>query len=248
MIGLENGKAVAVKGDPKSSVNKGLCCVKGYHSVLALYGKDRLTKALVKKDGKYVETPMKEALDLIASKMKETISQYGKDSVSIYGSGQWTIPDGYVASKLFKGCIGTNNVEANARLCMSGAVTGFMTTFGIDEPMGCYDDIDHADVFVLWGNNMAEMHPVLFSRILDQRLKRGVKIIDFATRTTRTSMAADKSILFLPQTDLAVANAICYEIIKNGWVNQSFVEKHCSITKGLTRWARPGREFQFTKS
>jgi len=234
MIGVENGKAVAVKGDPKSTVNKGLCCVKGYHAVIAMYGKDRLTKPLIKKNGKYVETTMKEALDLVASKMKETIKDYGKDAVSIYGSGQWTIPDGYVASKLFKGCIGTNNVEANARLCMATAVTGFLTSFGLDEPMGCYEDIDHADVFVLWGNNMAEMHPVLFSRMLDQRLKKGVKIIDFATRTTRTSMAADKSILFRPQTDLAVANAICYEIIKKGWVNTLFVEKHCNFSKGLT--------------
>lgn len=234
LVGIDNGKAVAVKGDPKSSVNKGLCCVKGYHSVMSIYGKDRLTKPLVRKNGKYVETSMKEALDLIASKMKTTIKDHGKDSVSIYGSGQWTIPDGYVASKLFKGCIGTNNVEANARLCMASAVTGFLTSFGLDEPMGCYEDIDHADVFILWGNNMAEMHPVLFSRLLDQRLKRGVKIIDFATRTTRTSMAADKSIIFQPQTDLAVANAICYEIIKNGWVNKSFVEKHCSFNKGLT--------------
>lgn len=234
LIGTENGKAVAVKGDPKSPVNKGLCCVKGYHSIISLYGKDRLTKPLVKSNGKYIETSMEEALDLIASKMKETIKDHGKDAVSIYGSGQWTIPDGYVASKLFKGCIGTNNVEANARLCMASAVTGFITSFGLDEPMGCYEDIDHADVFFLWGNNMAEMHPVLFSRLLDQRLKRNVKIIDFATRTTRTSMAADKSILFKPQTDLAVANAICYEIIKNGWVNRSFVERHCNFNKGLT--------------
>lgn len=234
LVGIENGKAVAVKGDPKSSVNKGLCCVKGYHSVIAMYGKDRLTKPLVKKNGKYVTTTMDEALELIASKMKETIKNHGKDSVSIYGSGQWTIPDGYVASKLFKGCIGTNNVEANARLCMASAVTGFLTSFGMDEPMGCYDDIDHADVFVLWGNNMAEMHPVLFSRLLDQRLKKSVKIIDLATRTTRTSVAADKSILFLPQTDLALANAICYEIINNGWVNNTFVEKHCNFSKGLT--------------
>lgn len=234
LVGVENGKAVAVKGDPKSPVNKGLCCVKGYHSVLSMYGKDRLTQPLVKKQGKYVKTSMKEALDLIAEKMQTTIKDYGKDAVSIYGSGQWTIPDGYVASKLFKGCIGTNNVEANARLCMASAVTGFLTSFGADEPMGCYEDIDHADVFVLWGNNMAEMHPVLFSRLLDQRLKRGVKIMDLATRTTRTSMAADKVILFKPQTDLAIANAICYEIIKNGWVNKSFVERHCNFSKGAT--------------
>ena len=235
LVGVEKGKAIAVKGDPKSPVNKGLCCVKGYHSVMALYAKDRITKPLVKKNGKFVETSMREALDLVASKMKETIGDYGKDAVAMYGSGQWTIPDGYAASKLFKGCIGTNNLEANARLCMASAVTGFLTTFGADEPMGCYEDIDHANAFILWGNNMAEMHPVLFSRLLDQRLKRGVEIIDFATRTTRTSMAADKSVLFKPQTDLAVANAICFEIVHNGWVNNTFIEKHCNFSKGLTK-------------
>ena len=135
--------------------------------------------------------PMKEALDLVAQKMAETIKVHGKGAVALYGSGQWTIPDGYVPSKFMKGAIGTNNLEANARLCMSSAVTGFMTSFGLDEPMGCYDDIDHADTFVLWGNNMAEMHPVLFSRLLDRRLKNTqVKIAHLATRWTRTRSPA----------------------------------------------------------
>jgi len=234
LVGTENGKAIAVKGDPNSSVNKGLCCVKGYHQTICMYAEDRLTKALVKKNGKYVETSMEEALDLVASKMKETIEKHGKDSVAMYTSGQSTIPEGYVASKFMKGAIGTNNLDCNARLCMASAVTGFLTTFGADEPMGCYEDIDHADIFITWGNNMAEMHPVLFSRMLDQQLKRDVKIIDFATRTTRSSMASDKSILFKPQTDLAVANAIAYEIINNGWMNEEFVNEHCNFNKGLT--------------
>jgi nitrate reductase (cytochrome) len=235
LVGVQNDRAVAVKGDPNCSVNKGLCCVKGYHSVQALYGKDRITKAKVRKDGKMVEVPINEALDLIADQMKATIAKHGKDSVAMYGSGQWTIPDGYAASKLFKGCIGTNNVEANARLCMASAVTGFLSSFGLDEPMGCYDDIDHADVFITWGNNMAEMHPILFSRMLANRnKKKHIKIIDFATRTTRSSQASDKSILFEPQTDLAVANAICYEIVKNNWINWDFVNKHVSFHKGKT--------------
>lgn len=221
---------MAVKGDPNCSVNKGLACAKGYYSIQVLYSGDRIKKALVRKNGKLVEVPIKEALDLVAATMKETIKNHGKDAVAIYGSGQWSIPDGYAASKLFKGCIGTNNVEANARLCMSSAVTGFLTSFGLDEPMGCYDDIDHADVFITWGNNMAEMHPVLFSRMLAHRMSKGhVKIIDFATRTTRSSQASDKSIIFKPQTDLAVANAICYEIIRNKWVNWDFVNKHVSF-------------------
>ncbi len=235
LIGIEDGKAVAVKGDPASPVNKGLACVKGYHSIMAIYGKDRIRQAMVRRNGKLESVPMEEALDLVAQKMTETIEQYGKDSVAMYGSGQWTIPDGYVASKFFRAGIGTNNVEANARLCMASAVTGFLSSFGADEPMGCYEDIDHADVFVLWGNNMAEMHPVLFSRILEQRLKRPeIEIIDLATRTTRTSKAADRSFIFKPHTDLALANGVCREIIKNGWVNHSFVDNHVSFKTGKT--------------
>jgi nitrate reductase NapA len=203
--------------------------------VQILYGKDRFKTAYVRKNGKMVPTPIKEALDLVARQMKASIDERGKDAVSIYGSGQWSIPDGYAASKFFKGCIGTNNVEANARLCMASAVTGCLTSFGLDEPMGCYEDIDNADVFITWGNNMAEMHPVLFSRMLaNRKSKTDVRIIDLTTRSTRSSQAADKSIIFNPQSDLAIANAICHEIIKNNWVNQDFVTKHVSFHKGKT--------------
>lgn len=236
LVGVKEGRAVAVQGDPASPVNRGLACVKGYHSIQALYGEDRLTHAYVRKNGKMVQVPMEEALELVASKLKESIDRHGKDSVAIYGSGQWTIPDGYVASKLTKGAIGTNNLEANARLCMASAVTGFMTSFGLDEPMGCYEDIDHADTFVLWGNNMAEMHPVLFSRLLKRKQEdpKKVRIIDLATRTTRTSLASDRSILFKPQTDLALANAICHLIVENDWVDHDFVERHVSFSSGKT--------------
>jgi len=234
-VAIENGRAVAVRGDPDSPVNRGLACVKGYHSVQALYGQDRLTRAMVRRGGELVEVPIQEALDLVAERLQETMEEHGKDSVALYGSGQWTIPDGYVASKFFKGGLGTNNLEANARLCMSSAVTGFMTTFGMDEPPGCYEDIDHADVFVLWGNNMSEMHPVLFSRMLEQREKRpNVRIVDLATRTTRTSYAADRSLLFAPQADLAIANAICHELVRRGRVNREFVNRHVAFKRGKT--------------
>lgn len=235
LIGIQGGRAVAVRGDPNSPVNRGLACVKGYHSVQALYARDRIKRAMVRRNGRLVEIPMSEALDLVARRIKQTIERHGKDSVALYGSGQWTIPAGYVAAKLFKGGLGTNNLEANARLCMSSAVSGLMLSFGLDEPMGCYEDIEYADVFVLWGNNMAETHPVLFSRLLEQRqLRPNVRIVELATRTTRTSYACDRSFIFAPQSDLAIANAICHEIVKRNWVNREFVSRHVAFKKGKT--------------
>src|SRR6185369_13285113 len=86
----------------------------------------------------------------------------------------------------------TNNLDPNARHCMASAVAGFMRTFGIDEPMGCYDDIEHADAFVLWGSNMAEMHPILWTRITDRKLSnKGVKVAVLSTFTHRSYELSD---------------------------------------------------------
>ncbi len=233
LVGVKNGRIVATKGDPQAPVNKGLNCVKGYFLSKILYGKDRLTKPLIRKGNRMVEASWDEAMSLITGKFKESIDRHGPDSVGIYGSGQWTIPEGYAAVKLFKGGIGTNNIEANARLCMASAVVGFMTTFGSDEPMGCYDDLDLGDTFILWGANMAECHPVLFSRLIDNRLRNPkVKIIDFATRHTRTSQMADQYVKFVPQTDLALLNAIAHVIIKEKLYDETFINKHVVFKKG----------------
>ena len=235
LVGVENGRAVAVKGDPDSPVSKGSACVKGYHSVQALYGRDRITRALVRRHGALVETPLQEALDLVARGLRETVQRHGKDSVALYGSAQWTIADAYVASKLFKGALGTNNVETSARLYAASAMAGLESSFGLDGAIGCYEDIDHADVFVLWDANLAETDPVLFSRMLDRkRANPAVRIIDLCTRTTRTSYAADQSLLHAPHGELAIANAICQEIVARKWVHREFVDTHVAFKRGKT--------------
>jgi nitrate reductase (cytochrome) len=235
LVGVENGRAVAVKGDPDSPVSKGSACVKGYHSVQALYGRDRITRAMVRRDGALVEVPLGEALDLVAHKLRETAQQHGKDSIAVYGSAQWTIPDAYVASKLFKGALGTNNIETSARLYAASAMAGLQSSFGLDGTIGCYEDIDHADVFVLWDANLAETDPVLFSRMLDRRRANpAVRIIELATRTTRTSYAADRSLLHVPHTQLAIANAVCHEIVASKLVHHEFVERYVALKRGKT--------------
>jgi nitrate reductase (cytochrome) len=235
LVGVENGRAVAVKGDPASPVSKGLACVKGYHAFQALYGRDRLTRAMVRRDGALVEVSLPEALDLVASKLRETVRRHGKDSLALYGSAQWTIPDAYVASKLFKGALGTNNLETSARLYAASAMTGLQTSFGLDGSIGCYEDIDHADVFVLWDANLAETDPVVFSRMLDRkRTAPAVRIIHLSTRTTRTSYAADHSLLHVPHAALAIANAICHEIVAQDLVDREFVERYVAFKRGRT--------------
>jgi nitrate reductase NapA len=233
LVGVKNGRVVATKGDPAAPVNRGLNCIKGYFLAKALNGKDRLTKPLIRKGGRMVEATWDEALALITSRFKESIDTHGPDSVAIYGSGQWTVFEGYTAVKLFKGGIGTNNVEPNARLCMASAVVGFMNTFGSDEPMGCYDDLDMGDTYILWGANMAECHPVLFSRLIDNKLKHPkVKLIDIATRRTRTTQMADDYIPMRPHGDLAAINAIIHVILRDKLYDEEFIKQQVAFKRG----------------
>ncbi|MBL9119112.1 MAG: molybdopterin-dependent oxidoreductase [Phycisphaerae bacterium] len=225
MVGTENGKVVAIQGDQKADVNKGLLCVKGYHVGLALYGKDRLKTPLLRKGGAMVPIGWDEAIDIVAKRIQANPAGF-----SFYGSGQWTIPEGYAANKFVKAGLGTNMIDANPRLCMASAVTGFLSTFGVDEPPGVYDDIDACDVAIMWGNNMAEMHPVLFSRLVDRRAQgEKVTIIDLTTRRTRTSELADHVYLFKPHGDLAIANGIAHLLVKEGGIDREFVERHCNF-------------------
>ncbi|MDD3327790.1 MAG: nitrate reductase catalytic subunit NapA [Zoogloea sp.] len=242
LVGVQNGRVVATQGDPDAPVNRGLNCIKGYFLSKIMYGEDRLTRPLLRmKDGKYSKdgefTPItwNQAFDIMAEKWKDALKTTGPASIAMFGSGQWTIWEGYAASKLMKAGFRSNNLDPNARHCMASAVTGFMRTFGIDEPMGCYDDIEQADAFVLWGSNMAEMHPILWTRITDRRLtKTDVQVHVLSTFEHRSFELADNGMIFSPQTDLAILNYICNHIIQSGKVNQEFVKAHVNFKAGET--------------
>jgi nitrate reductase NapA len=242
MIATSQGRIVSLKGDPECPVNRGLNCIKGYFNAKIMYGEDRLTRPLLRmKDGKYHKkgrfTPVswKQAFDVMEAKFKEYYGQHGPSSVSIFGSGQYTIDEGYAAAKFMKAGVRSNNIDPNARHCMASAVAAFIQTFGIDEPPGCYDDIELTDAVVSWGANMAECHPILWSRVTDRKLThKPTKIVNLSTFTNRCSDLADLEMIFKPQTDLAIQNFIARYMIEKGAVNQKFVDKHCAFATGPT--------------
>lgn len=242
LVGTKEGRVVASQGDPDAPVNRGLNCVKGYFLSKIMYGKDRLTQPLLRmtdgkydKNGEFTAVSWDQAFDVMAEKYKEALKNKGPTSVGMFGSGQWTVWEGYAAAKLMKAGFRSNNLDPNARHCMASAVGGFMRTFGIDEPMGCYDDLEHADAFVLWGANMAEMHPILWSRLTDRRLSSDhVNVHVLSTFEHRCFDLADNPMVFTPQTDMVILNYIANYIIESGSVNKEFVEKHTKFRLGKT--------------
>lgn len=239
-VGVKDNRVIATHGDVQAEVNKGLNCVKGYFLSKIMYGEDRLTKPLLRmkngqydKNGEFQPVSWDMAFDTMAAHWKKALKEKGPTAVGMFGSGQWTVWEGYAALKMMKGGFRTNNIDPNARHCMASAVAGMMRTFGADEPMGCYDDIEAADAFVLWGSNMAEMHPVLWTRVTDRRLSHpNVKVAVLSTFEHRSCELADVNLIFTPQSDLAILNFIAHHIISTGRVNREFVDKHTVFKMG----------------
>ncbi len=235
LAGIKNGKMVAVKGDADSPINFGRLCMKGYSLPHIMYGEDRLRKPMVRQsNGKYKEVSWDEALDLIADKFVSLIKEHGPDSVAWYGSGQNTTQEAFAANKLFKGIIGTANVEGNPRLCMASAVGGYLNTFGADEPAGTYDDLDMTDCFFIIGSNMAEQHPMLFRRVIDRKTAypERIKVIVADPRYTPTARYADLHLKFKPGYDMHLLNSMAYVIVEKGLVDEEHLE-YCTFRKGL---------------
>lgn len=242
MVATKDKQIVAVKGDPEAPVNRGLNCIKGYFCAKIMYGADRITKPLLRvnskgefdKKGKFQPVSWKRAFDEMEKQFKKTYNELGPTGIGVFGSGQYTVQEGYAAVKLIKGGFRSNNIDPNARHCMASAVVAFMETFGIDEPAGCYDDIELTDTIVTWGANMAEMHPILWSRVSNRKLSNpNVKVINLSTFTNRTSDLADIEIVFKPHTDLAIWNYIAKEIIDRNAIDSKFVKDNCVFSTGF---------------
>ena len=224
--GVSKGKVVAVEGD-KDNWNKGFLCIKGYYLPPILYASDRAKYPMLRKGDKFVRISWKEAMDLMTDKFADSIKKKGVHSVAFYGSGQAYTEESYFMNKLFKGGLGTNNIDGNPRLCMASAAVGYVSTFGKDEPMGAYDDIYHSDCFFIVGSNMAEAHPVIF-RLVNERRNKGkdVKIIMVDPRKTLSARIADLHMSFIPGADLAILHSMAHVIIKENLHSKEYLKDH----------------------
>jgi anaerobic selenocysteine-containing dehydrogenase len=159
-------------------------------------------------------------------RFREIIHKHGRDAVAFYISGQITTEAQYVFNKLAKGAIGTNNIDANSRLCMASAVSAYKLAFGADAPPTCYDDIELADCFLIVGANMAECHPVLWQRVKRRAARKRVRVVVVDPRRTPTAEGAHLHLPIAPGTDVPLLNAMLHVLVSQNWINEKFIRAH----------------------
>ena len=224
---VENNRIVDLKGDKQHPSNFGRLCSKGKTSFLAVDVPGRLDRSYLR-DGKHVArqpVTINEAIQESAQRLRRILGEYGPQAIAFYVSGQISLEAQYLANKLAKGFIGTNQIESNSRLCMASAGAGYKLSLGSDGPPGSYQDFDCADLFFVIGANMADCHPILYFRMMD-RVKAGARLIVVDPRRTKTADNADLFLQINTGTDLSLLNGLLHLLMKNGHLNQDFITAH----------------------
>jgi len=227
----------SVRGDRTNPSTKGKICIKGGMLTDSL-DKDRLKYPMMRDslEQDFRQVSWDEALDKIVAQIQRVKNTHGVDGICMYGSGQFHTEDYYIAQKLLKGCLGTNNFDANSRLCMSSAVAGYVQSFGSDGPPPCYEDLELTDCAFLIGTNTAECHPIVYNRLrLHHKKNRKVKMIVVDPRTTKTAKDADLHLAIQPGTDMDLLNGIAHLLLRWGELDTFFIDE---CTQGFSQFVQ----------
>lgn len=225
-----DGRRTVLKasGDKQHPANFGKLCTKGATTADMLSAPGRLATALVRPErgAEPVPEPVAAAITGTARRLRAIIDEHGPDAVAFYVSGQMSLEAQYLANKLAKGFVRTNQIESNSRLCMASAGTGYKLSLGADGPPGSYQDFDRADLFFVIGSNMADCHPILFLRMMERVKSAGAKVIVVDPRRTATAAKADLFLQIKPGADLALLNGLLHLLHTDGRTDPEFIAAH----------------------
>ena len=226
-IAVKDGRIVGVRGRAEDRVNHGRLGPKDLFGWQANHSPDRLTRPLVRRNGKLVETDWDTAMDLVVRRTKELLDEQGPSSLGFYTSGQLFLEEYYTLALIVHGGLGSNHLDGNTRLCTATAAAALKESFANDGQPGSYTDVDSADVICLYGHNVAETQTVLWTRMLDRLAgPNPPALVCVDPRRTPVARAATVHLAPKPGTNVALMNGLLHEIIRNDWIDRGYLDAH----------------------
>lgn len=232
-IGVKNGKAVSVHGNPNHPVNEGRLCPKGLAEHYAISAPNRAKWPLFKTEKKkFRRVDWSWAIRTMVERFQMIQRQYGYESLGVISTGQLVTEEFYTLGKLVQLGFRTTNYDGNTTLCMASAVSGYKRSFGSDGPPGSYEDLEKSDLIFLIGANIADNHPILCYR-LEKNPHKTLIVAD--PRVTKTAMMADIYLPVKPRSDIALINGMMHVIVKENKFNRDYIEKHTVGFEALSK-------------
>ena len=226
-VHVQAGRIQHVLGAPDGH-NEGSLCVKGRFALDFTAHPERLTSALIRRDGVLVPASWDEALDLVAARLLAARAEHGPDSLGFLASARCTNEENYLFQKLAR-CLGTNNVDHCARLCHASSLEALVQAFGSASATNPMDDVANAEVILVTGSNTTETHPVFSSRV-KRAARSGATLVVVDPRAIGLTRHAHLWLRPAPGTDIAWINGLMHVILREGLENRAFID---SRTEGF---------------
>ena len=234
-VGVKDGRAVTVRGNPDHPVSQGWLCPKGLSEHHTLDATNRATSPLLRTGDSLAPVSWDAALSVMVERFRAVQARHGAGSVGVISTGQLLTEEFYALGKLVQLGLGTSNFCGNTTLCMATAVSGYKRSFGSDGPPGAYDDFEQADLIVLVGANIADNHPILCRRLAKNR---GARLIVVDPRVTKTAMMADVHLAIKPRSDLALINGLIHLVIEHDLLDHAYIDAHTTGFEALAESVR----------
>lgn len=170
------------------------------------------------------EASWEEALDLVADRLGEIRRTAGSSALAGFGSAKCSNEEAYLFQKLLRAALGTNNVDHCTRLCHASSVAALLETIGSGAVANVFADVRNSDVALVTGSNTTANHPVA-ATFIKQAAKAGTKLIVVDVRRHPMADFATHFAQIRPGTDVAFYNGVMHALIRDGLVDQSFVEQ-----------------------
>jgi anaerobic selenocysteine-containing dehydrogenase len=223
-VQVEDGRIRRIEPHSGNLATPGGACLKGLSYVERVHSPDRILHPLrrVPESGEFERISWDDALDTIAEKLVELKADPGPQSILYYsGSGTKGLLKGAGREfwRLYGGCTATYG-----DLCWPAGLEAARLTLGANKHSAPWDIAD-ARLIVLWGKNAAEtnIHQMAF---IDRALDAGAKLVVIDPRRTQSAERAELLVQPRPGTDGALALAIAHLLIKSGWIDRGFIDRH----------------------
>jgi len=225
-----NGRVVKLEGHPGHPLNRGTLCPKGVGQIMALYDYNRVKTPLVRTNekgvsGRWRQATWDEALGLLAERLKEVRAK--DPGLILWQKGRSKGAPFYDTA--FVQAVGAKKYVGHGTYCSDAGYRAAEYTIG---PSGnAHPDFRYTRYLLSWGWNIVnsggnKLCQITWNQQLNQARERGMKIVHIDPRRLSAGPFADEWLPIRPGTDLALALALCQQILARGTIDRDYLTKY----------------------
>ncbi len=222
---IKDNKVVRVIPGGLDSFSRGSLCVRGSYGFDYIHSQDRLTKPLLKENGKFREASWDEALKAAGAGLKRVKEEYGPEGLAVYGSSKCTNEENYLLQEFARTVLGTNNIDNGSSPYNLATRVGLSNATGLLSTTNLLEALEEAELILVAGADPTVNAPRLGYAIKRAVKNRQAKLILIEPRRTKLTLFAHQWLRPRPGSNPVLLNSMIRAIIDESLCRMDYVSR-----------------------